>query len=71
MKTDAAKLVPSRLKSVPQWVVHNVLMVGPPGAEETLLARAVRGQMNLSARGYHRVVKLAQPIADVAGGEQI
>ncbi len=29
------------------------------------------GQMNLSARGYHRVLKLARTIADLAGCEQI
>ena len=35
------------------------------------LIRAAMGQMNLSARGYHRVLKLAQTIADLAGSEQI
>jgi magnesium chelatase family protein len=28
-------------------------------------------QMNLSARGYHRVLKLARTIADLAGCETI
>ncbi|HEY9152931.1 MAG TPA: hypothetical protein VIN60_08610 [Anaerolineales bacterium] len=32
---------------------------------------AAMGQMNLSARGYHRVLKLARTIADLAGSEQI
>ena len=35
------------------------------------LIRAAMGQMNLSARGYHRVLKLARTIADLAGYEQI
>jgi magnesium chelatase family protein len=38
------------------------------GAGERLL-RAAMGQMNLSARGYHRVLKLARTIADLAGCE--
>ena len=35
------------------------------------LIRAAMGQMNLSARGYHRVLKLACTIADLAGCDQI
>ena len=35
------------------------------------LIRAAMGQMNLSARGYHRVLKLARTIADLAECEQI
>jgi len=31
------------------------------------LVRAVMCQLNLSARGYHRVLKLARTIADLAG----
>ena len=40
------------------------------GAGESLV-RAAMGQMNLSARGYHRVLKLARTIADLAGSELI
>ncbi len=40
------------------------------GAGESLV-RAAMGQMNLSARGYHRVLKLARTIADLGGCEQI
>ncbi len=40
------------------------------GAGEGLI-RAAMGQMNLSARGYHRVLKLARTIADLTGCEQI
>ena len=28
-------------------------------------------QLNLSARGYHRVLKLARTLADLAGAERI
>jgi magnesium chelatase family protein len=40
------------------------------GAGESLI-RSAMGQMNLSARGYHRVLKLARTIADLAGSEEI
>ncbi len=40
------------------------------GAGESLV-RAAMGQMNLSARGYHRVLKLARTIADLGGSAQI
>ncbi|MFZ5911596.1 MAG: YifB family Mg chelatase-like AAA ATPase [Chloroflexota bacterium] len=35
------------------------------------LVRAAMSQLNLSARGYHRVLKLARTIADLAGSETI
>ncbi|MEP6895825.1 MAG: ATP-binding protein [Chloroflexota bacterium] len=35
------------------------------------LMRAAMKQLNLSARGYHRVLKLARTIADLAGSEDI
>ncbi len=35
------------------------------------LIRAAMGQMNLSARGYHRILKLAGAIADLAGSENM
>lgn len=40
------------------------------GAGQSLMKAAVR-QLNLSARGYHRVLKLARTIADLAGAEAI
>ena len=39
-------------------------------AGESLVQAAMR-QMNLSARGYHRVLKLGRTIADLAGSEGI
>jgi magnesium chelatase family protein len=35
------------------------------------LIRAAMRQLNLSARAYHRVLKLARTIADLAGSEAI
>ena len=35
------------------------------------LVRQAMSQLNLSARGYHRVLKLARTIADLAGGDDI
>ena len=35
------------------------------------LIRAAMSQMNLSARGYHRILKLSRTIADLAGSETI
>jgi magnesium chelatase family protein len=35
------------------------------------LVRAAMSQLNLSARAYHRILKLARTIADLVGSEQI
>jgi len=35
------------------------------------LMRAAMTQLNLSARGYHRILKLARTIADLAGSIEI
>ena len=40
-------------------------------AEGQSLMRAAMTQLNLSARGYHRILKLARTIADLAGSEEI
>jgi magnesium chelatase family protein len=37
----------------------------------TNLLKAAMTQMQLSARAYHRILKLARTIADLAGSEQI
>jgi magnesium chelatase family protein len=39
--------------------------------EEQSLMRAAMNQLNLSARAYHRILKLARTIADLAGCEEI
>ena len=35
------------------------------------LMRSAMNQLNLSARAYHRILKLARTIADLAGSEDI
>ena len=40
-------------------------------AEGQGLMRSAMTQLNLSARAYHRILKLARTIADLAGGEEI
>jgi len=42
---------------------------GPDEAERTLVAAA--HSMKLSPRGYHRTIKLARTVADLAGSEAI
>ena len=39
--------------------------------EGQILMRAAMTQLNLSARAYHRILKLARTIADLAGSEDI
>jgi magnesium chelatase family protein len=41
------------------------------GEEGQRLMRAAMTQLNLSARAYHRILKLARTIADLAGSEEI
>jgi magnesium chelatase family protein len=41
------------------------------GDEGQCLMRAAMTQLNLSARAYHRILKLARTIADLAGSEEI
>ena len=42
----------------------------PDGPGQTLLTEAV-GAMRLSARGYHRVLRVARTLADLAGAETL
>jgi magnesium chelatase subunit ChlI-like protein len=39
--------------------------------ESQILMQAAMTQLNLSARAYHRILKLARTIADLAGSEEI
>ncbi len=39
--------------------------------EDQSLMRSAMTRLNLSARGYHRVLKLARTIADLAGSDEI
>jgi magnesium chelatase family protein len=41
------------------------------GEEGRRLMRTAMTQLNLSARAYHRILKLARTIADLAGSEEI
>jgi len=52
-----------RVAEVRQWC-------RPDAAAQSLLRAAMR-QLQLSARGYHRMLKLARTIADLAGSESI
>src|SRR5438067_1238528 len=52
--------------TVPEVVAH----CRPEADAETLLAKAMT-RLSLSARGYHRIVKVARTIADLAGSATI
>jgi len=51
----------------PDWVMKSCPL---DDAARDLLRAAVR-QLNLSARGYHRILRVARTIADLAGSERI
>jgi magnesium chelatase family protein len=48
--------------------IRDLCRLDPPG--QALLSRATQ-QLGLSARGYHRVLKLARTIADLAAADEI
>ena len=43
----------------------------PLDATSTKLMKSAMSQMNLSARAFHRIIKIARTIADLAGDEAI
>jgi magnesium chelatase family protein len=45
-------------------------LCAPDAEGRALLAHAI-ARLNLSARGYHRVLKVARTIADLAGAERV
>lgn len=57
---------PNAALSVREIDVH----CAPDAAGEALLKQAI-ARLNLSARAYHRVLKVARSIADLAGSEQV
>jgi magnesium chelatase family protein len=66
-----ARFAGSRLTSNAEMGVKEVrAWCGLDGAGEALLRAAVQ-QLGLSARAYHRVLKVARTIADLAGAEHI
>jgi len=53
-----------------RWAGRGASLLRGDEAGHSLLRAAMR-QLNLSARGYHRILKLARTIADLAGSERI
>ena len=51
--------------------VGEVRQFCPLQAESQSLMRSAMSQLNLSARAYHRILKLSRTIADLAGSEEI
>jgi magnesium chelatase family protein len=58
----------SRNGRLPPGLVERYCRPGPAGA--ALLARAM-GQLDLSSRAYHSILKVARTIADLSGAEEI
>ena len=62
-RVDYEKLSGDRLGEVRQYC-----QLQPEGQS---LMRAAMSQLQLSARAYHRILKLSRTIADLAGSEEI
>jgi magnesium chelatase family protein len=45
-------------------------LCAPDAAGQALLGQAI-GRLDLSARGYHRILKVARTIADLAAAERV
>ena len=52
-----------------EFLIQNQLLC--PGDLIQSLVQAAMSQLNLSARAYHRILKLSRTIADLAGSEEI
>lgn len=61
--TDIVCNADMRIEEVRQFCV-----LQPEGQS---LMRAAMSQLNLSARAYHRILKLSRTIADLAGSEEV
>ncbi len=74
--SEARKLQAERFASVPGAYTNAdaqgamLEAIGPDEGGKALLARAA-DRMGLSARGYHRVIRVARTIADLDGSDGI
>ncbi len=48
-----------------------LMKVATPDAQGTALLRETTDRLRLTARGYHRVLKVARTLADLDGGEAV
>ena len=54
-----------------QMNVRDIKKYAPLGSEEKKILAAAAERLELSARAYHRVIKVARTIADLAGSKEI
>jgi magnesium chelatase family protein len=74
----AARVLPARLRQIERQGQANADLEGPAvlrrvcaDAEALQLLAGAMNQLALSARAYHRVLKVARTIADLAGSQQV
>ncbi|MBK7316785.1 ATP-binding protein [Candidatus Villigracilis affinis] len=74
---ETSELIRQRVQFATDIVSNTDMLIGevrqfsqlqPEGQS---LKRAVMSQLNLSARAYHRILKLSRTIADLAGSDEI